>query len=264
MARLFTKTNTDVINLASLPYLSTAISVSFWYKNATNPAAQPNAFGVIQRSLGDKDFNYIVYQNQALISMSYSKAFNSFVNSYFLLSPDNGVWHHACISSNFSTDCQWYFDGASQSVTVDAAAGTPENVSTWQTLGNVAGGNNFRNGALADVALWNVKLTAGEAIALSKGVRPCFIRPTALQGYWPLDGIQSLEPDLSGNARNGTLSGTAYANGPPMMMFTPRWPRNYDPVTVTTVPLSQTHFRFRTDTGAVDATPTWGDAEDAA
>lgn len=43
-----------------------------------------------------------------------------------------------------------------------------------------------------------------------------------------------------------------------------RFPGALQPAIAVGVLLSQTHFRFRTDTGAVDATPTWGDAEDAA
>jgi hypothetical protein len=41
----------------------------------------------------------------------------------------------------------------------------------------------------------------------------------------PLDGIQTTEPDLSGFARNGTLTGTSAVAGPPFTQFTPRWPQ---------------------------------------
>ena len=36
-------------------------------------------------------------------------------------------------------------------------------------------------------------------------------------GYWPLDGISSPEPDLSGNWHPGTLTGTTYADDPPFL-----------------------------------------------
>ena len=84
----------------------------------------------------------------------------------------------------------------------------------------------FLNGRAADAAGWNVVLSAGEIAALANGARPNTIRPTALQGWWPLDGLQSPEPDLSGKATNGTVTGTALApGGPPVMQFTPRWPQ---------------------------------------
>jgi len=82
------------------------------------------------------------------------------------------------------------------------------------------------NGFLADFASWtNVRLTATEFSALANGARPNTIRPAAFTGWWPLDGLQSPEPDLSGNKNNGTLTGTLPAFGPPYMPFTSRWPQ---------------------------------------
>jgi hypothetical protein len=77
-------------------------------------------------------------------------------------------------------------------------------------------------GNMADTALWNVVLSATEIAALAKGIRPPQVRPAALIGYWPLDGLQSPEPDLSGNRNNGTLTGTVNAFGPPIRPITPR------------------------------------------
>lgn len=80
-------------------------------------------------------------------------------------------------------------------------------------------------GTMADFALWSVILTAAELTALNQGARPGQIRPAGLQIWYPLDGLQSPEPDFSGNAHNGTLNGTSLASGPPVMMLTPRWPQ---------------------------------------
>jgi hypothetical protein len=79
------------------------------------------------------------------------------------------------------------------------------------------------------LAVWNVVLTAAEHLSLSKGVLPYKIRPSALIGWWQLDGLQSPEPDFSGKANNGTLTGTALVFGAPTMPFTPRWPIFFPP-----------------------------------
>ncbi len=81
------------------------------------------------------------------------------------------------------------------------------------------------DGGLADFAIWNTGLSALEVAALAKGVRPNSIRQKSLQIYYPLDGLASPEPDLSGNARNGTVHGTSRSFGPPVAPFTSRWPQ---------------------------------------
>lgn len=96
---------------------------------------------------------------------------------------------------------------------------------TTALYGNDAAGAHFFGGSLADPTFWNVVLSTAEILALSKGVRPSKIRPNNLVFWHPLDGLQSPEPDFSGNAHNGTLTGTALASGPPIMMLTPRWPQ---------------------------------------
>jgi len=80
-------------------------------------------------------------------------------------------------------------------------------------------------GRLADCATWNVLLTASEFAALANGARPGQIRPKSLTGWWPVDGLESPEPDLSGNANNASLTNAPTIGfGPLMGLFTPRWP----------------------------------------
>jgi hypothetical protein len=88
----------------------------------------------------------------------------------------------------------------------------------------------FWDGSIADIAVWQgIVLTQTEITGLSKGTRPKDVRPGNIKAYWPLYGLQSPEPDLSGLANNGTLTGTASAFGPPYAPFTPRWPQSWFP-----------------------------------
>lgn len=75
--------------------------------------------------------------------------------------------------------------------------------------GSEASPANLTNGRLAEVALWNVELTANEFAALAKGTSPLMIQRRALQYYWPLWGVSSTEVDLGGNNKPGTVNGTA-------------------------------------------------------
>jgi hypothetical protein len=42
-------------------------------------------------------------------------------------------------------------------------------------------------------------------------------------GFWPLWGLSSPEPDLSGNRNDGTVTGAVRSNHPPITLFTPKW-----------------------------------------
>jgi hypothetical protein len=88
---------------------------------------------------------------------------------------------------------------------------------------NTTAGRNFA-GRIARCALWNVTLTNIEVAALATGALPISIRPGNLMLWEELHGLVSPEPDYSGNKNNGILTGTAFAFGPPVMPFTPRWP----------------------------------------
>ena len=86
-------------------------------------------------------------------------------------------------------------------------------------------GSSYKfNGAAADVAVWNVILSDGEIAALGKyGARPNKVRSGNLVQWYPLWGLSSPEPDLSGNKHNMILTNAPpIAPGPPVMMFTPR------------------------------------------
>jgi Concanavalin A-like lectin/glucanases superfamily len=83
---------------------------------------------------------------------------------------------------------------------------------------NDAGGFDPIIGSVADVAYWNVALTPLEIQGLASGMRPYRIRKPNLKLWWPLDGDFSTEPDLSGAAINGTVTGATKGFGPPFAL----------------------------------------------
>lgn len=79
-------------------------------------------------------------------------------------------------------------------------------------IGNDVTGATTFDGPIAYVRWFNAALTADELTAVMYN-RPA--RADALVGFWPLIGA-SPEPDWSGNASNGTVTGTLIADGPPV------------------------------------------------
>jgi len=144
----------------------------------------------------------------------------------------NSGWHHVTLTWVSNVTFSSYIDGNLDFSTVVNA--TPLTSTTTLTLGNDTS-TEWLNGYLADCAIWNAALNASEIAALQTGFRPSSIRPKSLQGYWPLDGIQTTEPDLSGLANNGTVTGAVYTPGPPVTLLTPRRPFMFLPGIVPTL-----------------------------
>lgn len=119
----------------------------------------------------------------------------------------DGVWsHHAAVFAS-TTSRTAYLNGVAGSV--DTSVGTPTGLTTTN-VGRLWGAAQFADGDIAEVAIWNVALTAAELQALAAGLAPILIRPGALVAYWPLLGGASPEPDLFHGA-DLTVSGGAAA-----------------------------------------------------
>lgn len=79
-------------------------------------------------------------------------------------------------------------------------------------IGNEPLGAATFDGRISHARIFNVALTANELTALMYGMR---VRGASLRGWWPLIGAAT-EPDWSGNAANGTVTGAIVDNGPPI------------------------------------------------
>jgi hypothetical protein len=134
------------------------------------------------------------------------------------------TWIHCAGVYSSSTGGTLYRNGSSVGSGANSGA-LIQNSGAHCLWGNDAANDRPWQGRLADAAMWNVALSNIEILALSMGARPWMIRRGSLVGYWPIDGFASPEPDLSGNAFNGTLTGTTSAFGPAIMLQTPRWPQ---------------------------------------
>ena len=134
------------------------------------------------------------------------------------------TWQHLCMTRD-TTTWRLYLNGV---VDVNTHTNTPDSPSAHTEIGNDVTNAREMQGGVADAAVWTVALTQGEITALAAGARPPSIRQGSLVGYWPLDGLQSPEPDLSGFANNMTLNGTpTFQTGPPLTPFTPRTQSNW-------------------------------------
>jgi hypothetical protein len=141
------------------------------------------------------------------------------------------TWQHVMLTVDNTGKGQFYFNGSAVGSTSSSTPNTPTvGVSIGAQLqSNTPTFFRYFTGRIAEPCCWNIDLTGtgvtggGEAKALSLGPVPRRFRPGSLAGYWPMWGLHSPEPDMTGNANNLTLSGTAAANHAPVTNFTPKW-----------------------------------------
>jgi hypothetical protein len=124
--------------------------------------------------------------------------------------PSTTAFAHYALVNNAGSQTL-YYNGAS----IGTASLTPVAPSSGNLSIGVGTTTNFFNGQVADVAVWTSALNLTQIGQLAVGYRPVDVAAPA--GWWPLSGYSSPEPDISGNANNGTLTGTSQAPMPPSL-----------------------------------------------
>lgn len=106
------------------------------------------------------------------------------------------TWTHACGVFAANNDRKCYRDGGNvgSNATVITPAGINKtNIGRLVRLAPAF----YVSGLMAEVAIWNIALSAAEVLILSKGYSPLFIHPQNLVAYWPL--IRDITGDGTGD-----------------------------------------------------------------
>lgn len=212
MARHFANTSADVVTIGNPPAIQalTSITVACWfYTDATTGARQD----WVAKGLG-----WVLHATGAVpptVGWDVAGGNGGTGGTGAAL----GAWHHAC-GSLTGTTAKVYLDGALDAT--NAASNTLNTANTDAIYFGQDGRSGTANvsGSVAEVGIWSRALTANEVAALAKGVPAPIAAPSGLVGYWPLHGVSTTEPDLSGQRNNGTVSGTTVASPPPVGMLT--------------------------------------------
>ena len=127
-----------------------------------------------------------------------------------------GAWYFVAVVRDVSADqIRLYLATAAGNVTLETSATDTTTTAHGENTGVLDIGqqtNGFRmNGRLANVMLFTHALSLNELQAVKHGGIV-----QNLAGFWPLWGVASPEPDLSGNGRNGTVIGAVAADHAPI------------------------------------------------
>jgi len=244
MARGFGATygvaNTDRITL-SLTAAATQRSWSIWFHR---PAAVSGSIGrlfskgtttITEQAYWTNDANVIEFNGERATTGG----------GWNIAAPTNNAWHHLLITydnSSVSNNPIFYLDGTAVSVTEYATpVGAATTNSEAYTLGNRATDlARIFPGHLAEFAVWDSILTAGNATSLAgKALATTIGSPVC---YFRVFGDDSPETDATGNGYTGTVTGTL---------------KTAHPIGVTT----QEGYRWRLDDGT-ETTATWAANQD--
>ncbi len=95
------------------------------------------------------------------------------------------TWEHYCGIHESATIHAAYMNGGNKGTSVTSASSVNF---TRIFLGVFRGTslNDYFDGRMAEIGLWNVALTDAEVASLGAGYSPLFVRPQSLVAYWPL------------------------------------------------------------------------------
>jgi hypothetical protein len=195
MARTFASASSQYLENGAAVLTDYPVTIAAWVRPATigvaqTPVALSQSGGtarcLLQISSGD---------NFTAFNAATGGGASGFSSSTGTVSAN--TWHHGAAVFTSATSRTAYLDGV---------AGTPETTNVAiaglnrTTIGaryNTTIGA-YMNGDVAEAAIWNVALTAGEIASLADGLAPIAVRPDSLVAYWPLIGRASPEYDVVG------------------------------------------------------------------
>lgn len=200
MARSFATTDKVVTASFSLP---TALSCYFWSKG-TADFGQTVGFGNADP--------FLVYFNTTLINMWRGWTVSGLVASNATHGATRSAWAWYGVTHDGTTAVPKFYVNGGSAITGSAwsPSGTLVTGSGVFAIGNKNDGSQPSGNSEAYIGLHNVELTEAEM----KEAYAYGYTPRGNIGFYPLWGVDSPEPDYSGNRRTGTVTGTTAVTGP--------------------------------------------------
>lgn len=205
MARTFNGSN-EYLEITGAALSAVPITMACWFYSTSNSVKQRLI------SIGDKDSTVDFFHLSAMGNVAGDplRASAKRGGTTGTASTSSGysinTWHHATGVFSATDSRAVYIDGGSSGTNTTSASPSSLDI-TRIGLRASSGTDGPMTGSIAEAAIWNVALVAGEISALAAGFSPLFIRPDALKAYWPLGG--ALSANDSDNDVAGALHMTA-------------------------------------------------------
>lgn len=194
MAYSFVSASSQSISAASAVLTSYPLTISALTR-VTSAASTYRHIGIVDASAANRLATFTLASGEVrAFAVDASNAQGSVRGTY-----SDNVWFHAGGVWAATTSRVGYLDGA-------AGASSTLSISPSGADRLAIGGflSFFLDGRSADVAIWNVVLTAEELVSLAKGFRPSRVRPQSLRFYAPLiRNLQDIRNGLALTNNNG-------------------------------------------------------------
>jgi hypothetical protein len=195
-------------------------SLSIWFKASAAGLSK----GLWTNGPHTEDVEHgLIWFNSGLVRYHYTDGTAQYcmVSDY---NPEPGIWHHIVATVDGSTssayDVKLYLNGKLQSAS-KTTSGATWYASDGLTVGSQYGHAGYWDGSIADCRMFNVELTAAQALELYQNpeqVLPTSVSASALKRFYSLcdydiTGAESLDglylQDSSGNGKHLLATGTA-------------------------------------------------------
>ena len=157
-----------IVTTVTANYTTTSFSLRFYRGSGSGGAAAGR--------LWDKEYNHGIYWWTVDSKIHFYVNWSTTIGDWSVSLPSAGAWHHLLLTystSSTANDPVIYIDGVSVTVTeVSAPSGTPPSTSDAIYVGNNGGYARVFDGSLAEFAVWNAILTAGNATSLAAKTLP--------------------------------------------------------------------------------------------
>lgn len=185
MARLFDDGDSEYLEVDSAPVLTETLSMACWFNSDDTGANQ----GLVY--IGDSGSTTHRFQlmirggtgGDPVIARARDPGADGEAATSSGYSAN--TWHSALATFTNDTSRAAYIDGANKGTdSTDVAVVGPDRISVGRA-GDASPGD-YMSGMIAEVAVWDVALTDGDALILAAGFSPLFIKPENLVFYAPL------------------------------------------------------------------------------
>lgn len=237
MARLFVSAQTQYFELARAVVTAPPMTFACWFNPTSNDTEMTLVIAGTASSANHKFKILGAFPSPGVIRCS-SQATTEAAAVTTGQTYSGNLWNHAAGTITSNTARAAYLNGGNKGTdTTNKSPNAPNTTGIGTQYQTSNGHSETMDGLMFDVAIWSAALTDGEVLALARGIRPRFIRPMSLVGYWTLGRSNfnmSPEPDAFRQPLNSQLA-DAFSAGAPLA--TPASPylfnRRRDPIKAT-------------------------------